>query len=561
MICCFARTSGALLLLVSSLAAAVEPSSKFVLVQDGSARAVIVVADGANRNTVKAAAAFQNVVARMTGVQLAIRPASGFHHEAAPVFIGVSPPVRLAGMEVPQDGDGEEQYVIRVDAEKIVMAGNDGGRFRGSAFAVYDLLQRLGCGWFGPDRVYQVIPQCTNLLVESCHSEERPAFRFRNIWMVKDPVLQDAWRLGGWRVKSGHALDSLVPAKLYATGHPDYFGPGHRQPCLTHPEVLAIVVKHCRDELDRKPGVLSFSLSADDNEIYCECARCRAAGNISARMLKFANSVARELAKSHPQRYLLTFMAYWLAHDPPVPMVKAESGVCVMQVNEGNHLRSWERLEPKKFQTLESNDNKYSEVTAFEGWRQTGAIMAIYEWWIPGCKKPEWQSVPWYSGETALENLRYWKRREVKFITYESGYEKGTGFPLRWPLYYVGARGLWNPELTSKQIMSEACAKLFGPSAPSMVRFYETIEKAAYEVPPTVRGHAWRLPQPEKIYLAPLEAAATAALNEAASVRAGAEIAARIAEERAMWDKAQAVLAKARAEARKTRQPANDSYK
>jgi hypothetical protein len=548
------------ILLLSPGIAAAAPVSNFTLIRDGKAHAVIVVADDANRNTKDAAAALQKVVTQMTGVQLAIKPASEFRDQAAPVFVGMSPPVRATGTEVPQDGDGEEQYVIRVDAKCIVLAGNDGGKFRGSVFAVYDLLQRLGCGWYGPDPIYHVIPRRAALSVEPVQSEERPAFRYRHIWMVKDPMLQDAWRLGGWHVTSGHAFERLVPAKEYAEAHPDYFGPGHKQPCLTHPEVLAIVVKYCREELDRKRGVLSFSLSSNDNKVFCECARCQAVGNISARMLNFANSVARELAKTHPNRYLLTFLAYWLAHDPPSPMLKAEPGVCVMQVNEGNHLRAWDQPEPKKYQTLESNDNNYREVTAFEGWRQTGAIMAIYEWWIPGCKKPEWQRVPWYSGETALRNLQYWKRNDVKSITYESGYEKGNGFPIRWPLYYVGARGLWNPELTSKQIMSEACAKLYGPAAQPMRRFYETIEKSTAEVPPTIRGYAWRLPEPQKIYLPPIEALATAALDEAASFKADADIQARIAQERAMWDNARTVLTTARAD-KKAKEKANDSYK
>ena len=554
------RWCGAVLLLAGTGAATAAPASKFVLVQEGKARAVIVVADDANRTTKEAAAAFQKVVGQMTGVELPIRPASELRPEAAPVFVGMSPPARAAATDVLQDGDGEEHYIINIDTNQIVLAGNDAGRFRGSVFAVYDLLERLGCGWYGPDPVYHVIPHCTTLSVEPCRSDERPAFRYRDIWMIKDPVLHDAWRLGGQHVVSGHAFEHLVPAEVYAAEHPDYYGPGHHQPCLTHPEVLAVVVKHCREELDRKRGVVPFSLSANDNKVYCECARCQAVGNISARMLNFANNVARELAKTHPHRYLLTFLAYWLAHDTPVPMLKAEPGVCVMQVNEGNRLRSWERLEPKKFQTLQRNDNNYREVTAFEGWRQTGAIMAIYEWWIPGCKKPEWQRVPWYSGETALQNLRYWKRNDVKYITYQSGCEHSNGFPIRWPLYYVGARGLWNPELTSKQIMGEACAKLYGPAAQPMLRFYETIEKATTEVPPTIRGFAWHLPKPENIYLPPIEANATAALDEAASIKAGADVQARIAQERAMWQTARAVLVKARA-GKKAKEAANDSYK
>jgi hypothetical protein len=312
--------------------------------------------------------------------------------------------------------------------------------------------------------------------------------------------------------------------------------------------VLAIVVKDMRNELDRNPGVQSFSLSANDNKVFCECDRCKAIGNISARLLNFVNSVARELAKSHPHRYLLTFYGYWLAHEPPKPMLKAERGVCVMQVNEGDHMRPWDQPVPAKYQSLERNDNNFREVTEFDGWRQTGAIMAIYEWWIPGANRKEWRSIPWYSGETALRNLRYWKQHDVQFISYQSGSENGNGFPIRWPLYYVGARGLWNPKLTAKQIMTEACEKLYGPAAQPMRRFYEIIEKSMADAPPTLRGFAWKLPGAEDMILPPVEAAATATLDEAAACPASAEVQARIGQERSMWEKAQATLAKMRAE-------------
>jgi hypothetical protein len=93
-----------------------------------------------------------------------------------------------------------------------------------------------------------------------------------------------------------------------------------------------------------------------------------------------------------------------------------------------------------------------------------------------------------------------------------------------------------------------------------MLRFYETIERATEDVPPTIRGYAWRLPKPENIYLPPIEATATAALDEAASTKADADIQARIAQERAMWENARVVLAKARAN-KKAKEAANDAYK
>jgi len=536
------------LLLSSAVTASLARDSEFVLVELGQPRAVIVVADDANQNTLDAAHALQTVVSQMTGAQLPVRGAGEFHGEVALIFVGMSPLARKAGVNVAQDHEGEDRYVIRANRKRMVLVGNDANRFRGSAYAVYDLLQRAGCGWFGPDPVYHVIPHRETLSVKPFHSDERPAFRHREIWMVKDQVLRDAWRLGGYPVSHGHALKRWVSPKVYGDAHPEYFGPRTEQPCLSNPEVLAIVVKGIRNELDRSSGVQTFSLCANDSKVFCECDRCKAIGNVSARMLHFVNGVARELAKSHPHRYLLTTYAYWLANEAPNPMLKAEPGVCVMQVNEGDHMRPWDQAEPEKYRSLKGNDNNFRQLAAFAGWRKTGAIMAIYEWWIPGCSKEEWKSIPWYSGETAMRNLRYWKEHDVQFISYESGYENGNGFPIRWPLYYVGARGLWNPKLTAKQIMTDACEKLYGPAATPMVRFYEIIEKSVADAPPNIRGFAWNLPSAEKIFLPAIEAAATAELEEAESIPADAGVKKRIALERAMWENARTALAKVRSE-------------
>ena len=167
-------------------------------------------------------------------------------------------------------------------------------------------------------------------------------------------------------------------------------------------------------------------------------------------------------------------------------------------VNEGNHVQPWDEPEsPEIAKTTGRNNTR--EVTAFHGWLETDAIMAIYEWWIPGCSDENWRSVPWYSGETALRNLRYWDREGVCFVGYETQYENGNGFPIRWPLYYIGARGTWDPELTAEKIMTEACQKLYGPAAKPMLQFYQVIEKAMADS--SEHGGNWQLPTPTKILL------------------------------------------------------------
>jgi hypothetical protein len=171
----------------------------------------------------------------------------------------------------------------------------------------------------------------------------------------------------------------------------------------------------------------------------------------------------------------------------------------------------------------------------------------MYEWWIPGCSVPAWRSVPWYSGETALRNLRYWKQRGIKYITYETQYENGDGFPVRWPLYYLGARGAWDTSVKADDVMKEACAKLYGGAAESMFAFYRTLEMAMLHTKEA--GGNWSLPSPELIYSTAVEDEATAHLERAAGATKDAEALARIAAERKMWTQARQTLAALRAEA------------
>jgi len=518
-------------------------AADFVLVDQGGARAVIVVADTPRLNAQQAAAALQETVARMTGVKLPIRHESDYANEAPPILVGMSKLAAKAGVKVEQHKDAFDHYVLRVDEDHIILVGNDGGRLRGTPYAVYDLLQRLGCGWYGDEPLWHVIPKRNTLSAPPMDLDERPAFvdrQMSSLWRIDQAVL-DAWRLGSWHVAHSHAFEQLVPRDLYAKDHPDYFG--EKQPCLTHPDVIEIVTRQYRDELDKGEGVVAFSLSVNDALGFCDCDRCRAVGNASALNLHFANAVARNLAKTHPNRYLLTFYAFWGTHDPPYPPLRAEPGVCVMQVNEGNHIQPWDKPErPDIGQIIDRNNTR--ELIAFESWKRTGAQLGIYEWWIPSCDHEEWRQVPWYSGETTLRNLRFWKRQDVRYVAYQTGVGDETGLPIRWPLFYVGARGMWNPELTAERIMREACEKLYGPAARPMLRFYQVIEKAMADS--TLLAKSWRLPSPEKIYTPQVQAQAAAALDKAASVDADTLVHARIAAEQKMWDRAKRLMAKLR---------------
>lgn len=489
-----------------------------------------------------AAYILRDTIEQMTGARLPVfAPAE--QPFGARLIVGSGTLARQAGVIVPQsDRPGTERYRIVRRGMDVVAAGNDGGPFRGTVHAVYDLLQRLGCGWYGTDPLYHVIPHCESLEVPALDVDEKPDFDMRRIGFLKDPVLQDAWRLAGFQVHADHVLGRLVPEDLRAE-HPDWFGPD--QPCLTHPEVREHVVQQFRRRLDAEPGrFLSLSIGQNDRPGFCRCDRCRAAGNNSSCYIQFANAIADSLRETHPGRFQLGFLAYWVTHGPPVPMVEGHPEVVVRIVNEGNHTKPLEMPVPPE--EASRSRNNLRERNAIDGWLASRALQGVYEWWIPGCGNPHWRRIPWYSGETALRNLRYWKRKGLRYIGYETGYEEGDGFPLRWPLYYVAARGAWDSGLKAGQIMEEACGRLFGTAAAPMIRFYATLEDAMTATPHAAGN--WHLPSPELVYTPEVEAQATACLHEAEAIGKRPEEQARIAAEHAMWNRARATLATLRDE-------------
>ena len=533
------------------------------VVSEGKPRAVIVVADEAGEKVLEAAAILRDNLAEMSDAVLPIKTASEYEKQnssgAAAILVGPSALTKAMGVEVKQDVRDGDHYVIRTNSQNgyIAVLGNDsgkefpktknrgnpGGSLRGTAYAVYDLLQRLGCGWYGPDKLWHIIPEEDQIVIPPLDVDERPDFAHRDIWMVSDPVLKDAWRIGGVAIDYGHNLYVLDQRTKYEKDHPDWYGWG--QPSLTHPQIINITVDYCREMIDASSEqIVPISLCVNDHGGFAE--RDFAYGNVSSMILYFANAVSRELQKSHPDRFLLTNYVYWYGHDAPEPMRRAEPGVCLMMVIEGNHLKPLDWPEdPKIVGKLWRNNSR--EIESLAAFRATGAQLAIYEWWIPGCDDDNWKVSPWYPLETSLRNQRYWRKEGVRYVTYESSanYEHQNGWhPRRWPLYYIGARGLWNPDLTVEEILKPACEKLYGPAAKHMYAYYRVFEKATLAT--KLLGHNWRLPSPELIYTPEYEAQAEEHLAAAEASATEPKIRARISDERRVWDLCRKNLARLR---------------
>lgn len=526
---------------------------ELILVKDGKPAAGIIVAGNASDTVMEHAQFLQKTIEEMTGVQLPLRDDSR-DWKGAQILVG---PSKLNDVTVPQGFKRPEGYRVVVNGRKVSLVGNDAGErvegtttghFEGTGYAVYDFLQELGCGWFGPDPLYQVVPERKTLAVRPMDRREEPAFAFRDIGpafsLIKDaaPQVQFAWRLGGVGMWLGHNFDALFPLGQYYDDHPEYYSliDGKRlrevnQLCFSNPDVQRITIEKVREYFDKTPGYqVAYSVAQNDAGGFCECENCAKLGtNPSAQMLSFANIVGRGIAKTHPGK-LVGFQAYWFTWWPPEPPMKSDPNVVVLSVNQGCHAHNVD--DPR------CPFNKHWMRPKFEGWVATGVNMLMYEWYIPAHgQTKDWSRLPWISPDVAFRNLRYWRSMGAQWAQYETGMEEGTGYPRRWPLYYLAARGLWNPDDDPNEILREACERLYGDAAEPMLRYFTTLARAMKEA--HVHRGGSGLPPPDLIYTTEVVAEVRDALDKARSaVSEDVPSGQRVAKEIELWQQSEEIL-------------------
>ena len=470
---------------------------RLYLVKDGKPAAKIVISSGQTEKEKNAAQIIQNYIYQMTKVGL---PIITDETETKGTIISVgNTKIAQEKLKIKQEYYPEkERSVVKRDGSVVFVAGNDDGAYSGTVRAAYLFLEQLGCGFFGPESFWHVIPEKKDIFIENLDISVVPAFSHRSIWYPWQTKNFDpsALNLGGVPKHYSHIYYRLIPPEKYFKDHPEYFAlvGGKRQEknaqiCFSNPDVQKIVLEKAREHFDKDPNQVMFSLSANDCGGFCECDDCKKLGkNPSEQSLAFANIIARELRKTHPDKNVI-FCAYWFTAKAPENM-KAEPGVYAMVIN--NSCKAHSLLDA-------SCPGKKRWIENFLKWKDTGANLAIYEWYIPGCNVKEWGDTPFLPGESALTDLRLWKSHGVEWVHYESWHgEKEENFPIRWPMYYTIARGMENPYVRYKDLIESACDQLFGKAGKKMSEFYIELSNVLNGCP--VHSGNWTPPKIQDVY-------------------------------------------------------------
>lgn len=460
-------------------------SLPFAIVLDNTPGCVIALPDIASKHEQVAAQELQKYIALSTGVKLGIVAESKV--EGLAIFVGLTGLAKSLEL-VPDQKLGRDGYILKLVDQGLILAGNEGLAHR---YAVYDFLYRvLGCRWYIPTELFQYVPKRKTLVVSQLDRRDAPAFDIRNykyIWQGqthsyvgdRDPVTGNAiWatrnRLTTDQHRTrefGHAFWTLIPQSKYYEKHPEYYplinGQRYKQknyfdwawqPCTSNPDVIRLCVEAARCFFDHHKTALAFTLGINDANGWCECERCRALDHgaparhgavMSYRYYTFVNQVAREVAKTHPGRFI-SCLAYLQVSSPPDFDLEPNVMVQITLDCSKDHEPAYQK---------EDHD-------LLTRWTRVCKHMVKYDYWGIG-----WVTPRYYPAQIA-QDLRF--LQQIGIRDYRT--EECPTWGLTGPMLWIGARLFWSPDEDWQKLQNEFCQDMFGAAGPTMNKYFSLLQ-------------------------------------------------------------------------------------
>ena len=457
-----------------------------VLAEEGVAKAVIVYPQG-NKDASAAAMDLANYLQKITGAAFPTVHDGNQIPENNLILVGPTKQTADLGVEVTENYPKSEEYIIRRIGNALILLGNDYGPYKCTQFAVNRFLEEAGCGWYSTEELWQVVPDCPTLAVKDWDQTFKPYFTSRTMGHIPGS-LGNRWNLGGDSHQIGHGLQWLV-GKNHVSAHPEWYPEiggvrpvtaGWYQFCYTNEGLADYVAGRVISIFNGNPNQCNYTIAANDgwDEGWCECENCTAVGNETDQLLVFANRVAEKVAAVHPDR-TVSILAYHSTFLPPLN-TKAHPNVEVMFCVETNPF-----TDPTLDWVVHEGFNGMTRVEYSQSWQDSCyqyineaevTTTAIWAWFCITADESSWYGAPWVQGNTVTRTFQLYREMGISRVFADCG---GEMTRLRWPLFYVYARSMWDDAVDGETILYDACQKLYGPVADEMFLFYRLLADCA----------------------------------------------------------------------------------
>ena len=468
---------------------------EYLLAEYGQTQWRIVMDHPAHETVKYAADELQRFILEMSGASLPVQTLLAANGEYE-ILLGNGKHLLRRGVEADWDSLGEEGYLIRTGERFLLLAG---ATPRGTLYAVYDFLYRLGCRFFASD--CSVIPRSERLSFPEMNLLEKPAFESREAYWrdafdgsfaVRNRLNSNkadiSLRQGG-RMKFfnfHHSFNDLIPPNEYFDEHPEYFSmvDGRRlkersQLCLTNPDVVRLVVRSVKKWIRENPDCRIFSVAQNDWTNYCTCPACAKAdaeeGSHSGSMIRFVNEVADQIGREYPDVLIHTFAYQYTRKAPryarprPNVIVRLCSIECCFV-----HPLDGTLAEPL---TARAPLGRHPQCAALG---ETAFLDDLREWSRITPRLYVWDYVtqfrnyliPMPNFDVLDKNLRLFRDIGVKGVLEQGNFSHGGGGHLAELEAYLQARLLWDPDEDMEGLMMDFLRGYYGDAAAPLVREY-----------------------------------------------------------------------------------------
>ncbi|MFO1437664.1 MAG: DUF4838 domain-containing protein [Verrucomicrobiaceae bacterium] len=512
-----------------------------LLIENGSAHAEIIIAEKPARMTKLAAKELQSTLLKMTGATLPI--ASERTAGKTAIFVGVSRFTEELGLSTKElkhgafrmaSGEGwlallgadkdfvpiepwgrkrDKSEAARVNAEWDKITGDtfwntaselyqlyhadldvweqdDAGTFN----AVNEFLRGLGCRWFAPGEIGEVVPKVATITLPKVDRTVVPDFGLRRfVYYTQHTGIGER---ALWNLRLGlnygteiagfpqlcHGMKFVIKRKEMQQAHPEMYlkingkhDTTHKEdgvPDLLSPLLFEKQLKHVRAMFDHFHEPMCNidlvdgygGLMGDDPAWQAQLTPERGwRGTMSDHVFGYLNRVALELHRSHPDR-LVSALAYSAYTQPPLKIEKLSPNLVVIDVHHRQEF--WE----------ESQWNERRQWRA--EWLKKLAPSRYITWDFSTNARPEQAGRPVYYSKQISRDLRDLKGvslgEQVEIYAHPAGKEQSFGYhdlAIEHFNLYVTARLYWDANQDVDAMLADYCTSYFGPAAEPMRTF------------------------------------------------------------------------------------------
>jgi len=496
--------------------------ANITLTDKGDAKCVIVVPEGTMAEDVKfprghrdfleriaetrrqlqrdSASDLARCLEQMSGAKIEIVEALPGRERRVPIYIGKTAEKVFGPVGISRAG----AFGFRVVASPRRGIGLYGESEHGTSYAIYELLHRLGCRWFMPTELGEVIPDLPTVTVPAMDEKRAPATEYRGMtqggaeWKrrnrfttgcglgrIPGSVNRITYNGGRIGVHAGHnAFYRLIPKEKRAE-NPDWRllvdGKPHSYFVrLTHPGVaeamadtiLSEIETHFTETLKAGYG-LHYSLTLPDMQADTEDPYERksdpdprvwepAAGrwSITDRYVLLANRIAEKVTKKYPNVYLglAGYVNYSMPPKRYTPHSHITWMICPIDFNR-HHPMTWP-----------NHPNEYWLLDMVQAWGRQPSRLGYYAYGmnLAEITAPCPFITKWGTDIPVImkNNLVYWSPETMN------------GWESMMPGYYLSARLTFDPTEKPEDILNDMWTRFYGAAAEPMSRYWHIIDRA-----------------------------------------------------------------------------------